>query len=253
MPVALELKPCLPDVTVRMFCKLKLLCRIPIRPVNLAKIALNKWTAVYLYSSTPPPLYFIDRGELLEMYFTSTRQHVVSARERRFRVIRVGSTLIKEQTGSFLCLNPATVPGAFLRAGIVVPWRGRGRRAHLKAPARGKGAERGGSGATGSFPHLARTSRAHETQLFYSPHPPPPPCWWVTARPDFGFICLRFFLGGGVTISGEEAVRDERCFWQGVCSFLVSPKILDLVRLHPALTVGGGMVVVVGGFSPAVL
>lgn len=101
VPVALELKPCLPDVTVRMFCKLKLLCRIPIRPVNLAKIALNKWTAVYLYSP-PPPLYFIDRGELLEMYFTSTRQHVVSARERRFRVIRVGSTLIKEQTGSFL-------------------------------------------------------------------------------------------------------------------------------------------------------
>lgn len=50
VPVALERKPCLPDVTVRMFCKLKLLCRIPIRPVNLAKIALNKWTAVYLYS-----------------------------------------------------------------------------------------------------------------------------------------------------------------------------------------------------------
>lgn len=56
VPVALELKPCLLDVTVRMFCKLKLLCRIPIRPVNLAKIALNKWTAVYLYS--PPPLLF---------------------------------------------------------------------------------------------------------------------------------------------------------------------------------------------------
>lgn len=50
VPVALQLKPWLPDVTVRMFCKLKLLCRIPIRPVNLAKIALNKWTAVYLYS-----------------------------------------------------------------------------------------------------------------------------------------------------------------------------------------------------------
>lgn len=53
-------KPCLPDVPVRMFCKLKLLCRIPIRPVNLAKIALNKWTEVYLYS-LPPSLYFIDR------------------------------------------------------------------------------------------------------------------------------------------------------------------------------------------------
>lgn len=118
VPVALELKPCLPDVTVRMFCKLKLLCRIPIRPVNLAKIALNKWTAVYLYS--PHTLYFIDRKELLEMYFTSTGQHVVSAREQRFLVIRVGSTLIKKQTGSFLCLNPATVPCTLLRGGIAV-------------------------------------------------------------------------------------------------------------------------------------
>lgn len=34
-------------------------------------------------------------------------------------------------------------------------------------------------------------------------------------------------------------MRDERCFWQGVCSLLMSPEILDLVHLHPASSLEG--------------
>lgn len=83
------------------------------------------------------PPYFIDREELFEMYFTSTRQHVVSDREQRFLVIRVDSTLIKQQTGFSLGLNPATVGSAFLRAGIADSLAREG--AHLKAPVRGSG------------------------------------------------------------------------------------------------------------------
>lgn len=60
-----------------------------------------------------------------------------------------------------------------------------------------------------------------------------------------------FFWGGGHSISGEEAVRDERRCWQGVCSLLLSPEILDLVHLHPALTLKEGGAVDI--FSRAVL
>lgn len=185
-------------------------------------------------------LYFIDRKELLEMYFTSTGQHVVSAQEQRFLVIRVGSTLIKKQTGSFLCLNPATVPSALLRAGVAVGWWQRA----VGAPALG----RGWRGATGSSPGPIRRSRAHKTPFFFFFN-----FFlgrWVTARRDFGFICSRVFLaGGGHCISGEAVVRDERCFWQGVCSLLMTPEILIWYTFtQPSVWRGR-----VDIFSPAVL
>lgn len=47
---------------------------------------------------------------------------------------------------------------------------------------------------------------------------------------------------------GEEALREERCFWQVACSLLMSPEILDLAQLPPALNVTG---VVVDIFSLA--
>lgn len=85
------------------------------------------------------------------------------------------------------------------------------------------GKEQRGSGATG--PLLLSPGRAGlmKPDLFL-----PPRCR-VTARPDFAFICLKFFF--------FLAVREEGRFWQGVCSLLVSPGILDLVHLHPAVTV----------------
>lgn len=133
-------------------------------------------------------LYFIDRKELLEMYFTSTGQHVVSAREQRFLVIRVGSTLIKKQTGSFLCLNTATVPSALRCAGTVVGcWQ------------RAVGAPALEGGTEGRPAGLIRRSMAHKTRFhFYSLLG-----WWVTAIRDFGFICssvLGFFWRAVVTV-----------------------------------------------------
>lgn len=94
-------------------------------------------------------------------------------------------------------------------------------------------------GSEGRPAGLMRRSMVHKTRFhFYFLLG-----WWVTAIRDFGFICssvFGFFLaGGGHCLSGEEVVRDERCFWQGVCSLLMSPEILDLVHLHPAFSLEG--------------
>lgn len=69
-------------------------------------------------------------------------------------------------------------------------------------------------------------------------------CWPVTARPAFGFICLRIGGGGGRgkggrCISGEGAAQDETQFWQDVCSLLMSLEILVLTHLPPALSARG--------------